>query len=69
MPFPNPNAEHPASKIAITISKILKQSFSTDIDSQIAYIELLNSEFMHNPVHLAIIQSLKEFRAIKRKTK
>ena len=68
MPFLEPaEQQRPALKIATILNKMLKQSGSTDIDSQIEFIELLNKEFMQCPTFIAIIQSLKELKGIKRK--
>jgi arginine repressor len=58
---------HPVSIIGQILEKMLKISCKTDINGQIEYVELLNNEFMECPTFIAIIQSLKELKAIKLK--
>lgn len=60
-----PQSNHPASRIASTLHKILKFSGGNSIDNQIEFIELLNTELMSTPIFYSIIQSLKELKAIK----
>lgn len=48
--------------------ELLKKTGKADLQSQIDFVDFLNKELMKTPIFFAIISSLKELQAIKRKS-
>jgi hypothetical protein len=51
------------------IKEFLKKTARSDLQSQIDFVEFLNTEIMKTPLFMAMIQSLKELQSIKRHEK